>query len=67
MKDTIKNSIIVAFVIFGLVALISTSNTALTVVQEETRESHIWAFEIKSDLISLTLLINFNLIIFTLK
>jgi len=34
MKDTIKNSIIGAFAIFGLVALISSSNTAPTVIHE---------------------------------
>ena len=43
MKDTIKNSIIGAFAIFGLVALISSSNTAPTVIQEGT-ESHVWEF-----------------------
>ena len=44
MKDTIKNSIIGAFAIFGLVALISSSNTAPTVVHEgsNTPESHVW-------------------------
>ena len=39
MKDLIKNSIIVAFIIFGLVALISSSNTSPAVIQEETPES----------------------------
>ena len=34
MKDTIKNSIIGAFAIFGLVTLISSSNNAKTVVQD---------------------------------
>ena len=34
MKDTIKNSIIGAFAIFGFVALISSSNNAPTVAQE---------------------------------
>ena len=34
MEDTIKNSIIGAFAIFGFVALISSSNTAPTVVQK---------------------------------
>ena len=34
MKDTIKNSIIGAFAIFGFVALISSSNTTPTVIQE---------------------------------
>ena len=42
MKDTIKNSIIGAFAIFGLVALISSSNTAPTVIQDGTPESHVW-------------------------
>jgi hypothetical protein len=48
MKDTIKNSIIGAFAIFGLVALISSSNTAPTVIHEgsNTPESHVWEFEI---------------------
>ena len=46
MKDTIKNSIIGAFAIFGLVALISSSNTAPTVIHEgsNTPESHVWEF-----------------------
>jgi hypothetical protein len=34
MKDTIKNSIIGAFAIFGFVTLISSSNNAKTVVQD---------------------------------
>ncbi len=42
MKDTIKNSIIGAFAIFGFVALISSTNTAPTVVHEGTPESHVW-------------------------
>tara|TARA_R100000773_G_C4221084_1_gene119970 strand:+ start:5131 stop:5412 length:282 start_codon:yes stop_codon:yes gene_type:complete len=42
MKDTIKNSIIGAFAIFGLVALISSSNNAPTVIHEGTPESHVW-------------------------
>ena len=44
MKDTIKNSIIGAFAIFGFVALISSSNTAPTVIHEDsnTPESHVW-------------------------
>ena len=44
MKDTIKNSIIGAFAIFGLVALISSSNSAPTVIHEgsNTPESHVW-------------------------
>ena len=42
MKDTIKNSIIGAFAIFGLVALISSSNNAPTVIQDGTPESHVW-------------------------
>jgi hypothetical protein len=44
MKDTIKNSIIGAFAIFGLVALISSSNNAPTVIHEgsNTPESHVW-------------------------
>tara|TARA_B100000035_G_C20765818_1_gene450376 strand:+ start:253 stop:543 length:291 start_codon:yes stop_codon:yes gene_type:complete len=42
MKDTIKNSIIGAFAIFGFVALISSSNTAPTVIHEGTPESHVW-------------------------
>ena len=42
MKDTIKHSIIGAFAIFGLVALISSSNTAPTVIQEMS-ESHVWS------------------------
>ena len=44
MKDTIKNSIIGVFAIFGLVALISSSNTAPTVITEGygTPESHVW-------------------------
>ena len=40
MKDTIKNSIIGAFAIFGLVTLISSSNNAPTVIHEGTPESH---------------------------
>ena len=32
MKDTIKNSIIGAFAIFGMIALISSSKTAPTVI-----------------------------------
>jgi hypothetical protein len=44
MKDTIKNSIIGAFAIFGLVALISSSNTAPTIIQDGTPESHVWEF-----------------------
>ena len=43
MKDTIKNSIIGLFAIFGLVALISSSNSAPTVIQDGTPESHVWA------------------------
>ena len=45
MKDTIKNSIIGAFAIFGLVALISSSNTAPTVIHEGSNipESHVWS------------------------
>ena len=42
MKDTIKNSIIGAFAVFGMVALISSSNSAPTVIQEGTPESHVW-------------------------
>ena len=42
MKDTIKNSIIGAFAVFGLVALISSSNNAPTVIQDGTPESHVW-------------------------
>ena len=44
MKDTIKNSIIGAFAIFGLVALISSSNNAPTIIHEgsNTPESHVW-------------------------
>ena len=44
MKDTIKNSIIGAFAIFGFVALISSSNNAPTVIHEgsNTPESHVW-------------------------
>ena len=44
MKDTIKNSIIGLFAIFGLVALISSSNSAPTVIHEgsNTPESHVW-------------------------
>ena len=39
MKDTIKNSIIGAFAIFGLVALISSSNTAPTVTQNSNNNA----------------------------
>ena len=42
MKDIIKNSIIGAFAIFGFVALISSSNTAPTVINNGTPESHVW-------------------------
>ena len=44
MKDTIKNSIIGAFAIFGFVALISSSNNAPTVIHEgsNTPENHVW-------------------------
>tara|TARA_B110000483_G_scaffold48776_1_gene60673 strand:- start:312 stop:590 length:279 start_codon:yes stop_codon:yes gene_type:complete len=47
MKDTIKNSIIGLFAIFGLVALISSSNSAPTVIHEgsNTPESHVWEIE----------------------
>ena len=38
MKDTIKNSIIGAFAIFGFVALISSSNTVPTVSEENKYE-----------------------------
>ena len=50
MKDTIKNSIIGAFAIFGFVALISSSNTAPTVIHEgsNTPESHVWEMHIVS-------------------
>ena len=43
MKDTIKNSIIGAFAIFGMIALISSSKTAPTVIHEgsNTPESHV--------------------------
>ena len=46
MKDTIKNSIIGAFAIFGFVALISSSNNAPTVIHDGTPDSHVWEFEI---------------------
>ena len=48
MKDTIKNSIIGAFAIFGVVALISSSKTAPTVIHEgsNTPESHVWEIEV---------------------
>ena len=44
MKNTIKNSIIGAFAIFGFVALISSSNTTPTVIHEgsNTPESTFW-------------------------
>jgi len=44
MKDTIKNSIIGAFAIFGMVTMISSSNSAPTVIHEgsNTPESHVW-------------------------
>ena len=42
MKDTIKNSIIGAFAIFGFVAIISSSNNAPTVIYDGT-PSHVWA------------------------
>ena len=44
MKDTIKNSIIGAFAIFGLVAIISSSNNAPTIIHEGSNspESHVW-------------------------
>ena len=44
MKNTIKNSIIGAFAIFGMIALISSSKTAPTVIHEgsNTPESHVW-------------------------
>ena len=48
MKDTIKNSIIGAFAIFGFVALISSSNNTPTVIHEgsNTPESHVWEMKI---------------------
>ena len=46
MKDTIKNSIIGAFAIFGFVALISSSNTAPTLIHEGTPESHVWEMHV---------------------
>ena len=51
MKDTIKNSIIGAFAIFGFVALISSFNTAPTVVHEgsNTPESHVWEAVVVQD------------------
>ncbi len=42
MKDTIKNSIIGSFAIFGFVALISSSNTVPTVIHDGTPESHVY-------------------------
>ena len=44
MKDTIKSSIVGGLAIFGLVALISSSNTAPTVIHEGSNipESHVW-------------------------
>ena len=48
MKDTIKNSIIGAFAIFGFVALMSSSNTAPTVVHDGTPESHVWEVVVTS-------------------
>ena len=42
MKETIKNSLIGAFAIFGFVALISSSNTEPTVIHDGTPESHVW-------------------------
>tara|TARA_Y100000991_G_scaffold141516_2_gene106796 strand:+ start:787 stop:1086 length:300 start_codon:yes stop_codon:yes gene_type:complete len=50
MKDTIKNSIIGAFAIFGFVALISSSNTTPTVIHEgsNTPESHVWEFHLSN-------------------
>ncbi|MDC3133412.1 hypothetical protein OA958_01085 [Bacteroidota bacterium] len=42
MKETIKNSLIGAFAIFGFVALISSSNTTPTVIHEMP-ESHVWS------------------------
>ena len=51
MKDTIKNSIIGAFAIFGFVALISSSNNAPTVIHEgsNTPESHVWEMVTESN------------------
>ena len=49
MKDTIKNSIIGAFAIFGFVALISSSNTAPTVIQEGIPESHVYEIVVGGD------------------
>jgi hypothetical protein len=46
MKDTIKNSIIGAFAIFGFVALISSSNTAQTISQETSAESQLGKYQI---------------------
>ncbi len=50
MKDTIKNSITGAFAIFGLVALISSSNNAPTLIHEGSNipESHVYSL-IESD------------------
>jgi hypothetical protein len=50
MKDTIKNSIIGAFAIFGVVALISSSKTAPTVIHEgsNTPDSHVWEFHMNA-------------------
>ncbi|MDC6470762.1 hypothetical protein PQZ52_02200 [Flavobacteriales bacterium] len=50
MKDTIKNSIIGAFAIFGFVALISSSNSAPTVIQDGTPESHVWELHLHNTL-----------------
>ena len=52
MKDTIKNSIIGAFAIFGFVALISSSNNAPTVIHEgsNTPESHVWELHLHNSL-----------------
>ena len=46
MKDTIKNSIIGAFAIFGLVALISSSNTSQPINQETSAESQLGKYQI---------------------
>ena len=48
MKDTIKNSIIGAFALFGLLAIISGTTTQPTTHETThgTPESHVWSFHL---------------------
>ena len=51
MKDTIKNSIIGAFALFGLLAIISGTTTQPTTHETTfgTPESHVWEFALSGN------------------